>query len=127
MSEFPADPTLRAALKTHFGYDAFRPQQKEIIRHVLDGKDALVIMPTGGGKSLCYQIPAMVSEGMVLVISPLIALMTDQVQALRANGIAAATINSSVATGEINKTYQAVEAGEIRLLYVSPEKSSHSR
>jgi ATP-dependent DNA helicase RecQ len=122
MSNPTTATALHEALKVHFGYDTFRPQQEEIITHVLDGKDALIIMPTGGGKSLCYQIPAMVSEGMVLVISPLIALMTDQVQALRANGISAAAINSSISSGETNAVYRSIEAGQLRLLYVSPEK-----
>ncbi len=122
MSVLTTTATLHDALKTHFGYDAFRPPQEEIINHVLGGNDALVIMPTGGGKSLCYQIPALVSNDMVLVISPLIALMTDQVQALRANGINAAAINSGQSADEINKTHRAIAADQIRLLYVSPEK-----
>lgn len=122
MSVLTTTKTLHDALKSNFGYDLFRAQQEEIIQHVLNKQDALVIMPTGGGKSLCYQIPAMVSDGMVLVISPLIALMTDQVQALRANGIGATAINSSMSATEINLAHGDVEAGKIRLLYVSPEK-----
>lgn len=115
-------PALYNALKSHFGYDTFRPPQEEIITHVLNGLDALVIMPTGGGKSLCFQIPALVSEGLVLVISPLIALMTDQVQALRANGISAVAINSSMTSAETNSVQKEIAAGNVRLLYVSPEK-----
>lgn len=118
---------MHDALKKHFGYDAFRPQQIEIISHVMAGRDALVIMPTGGGKSLCYQLPAITSEGMTVVVSPLIALMRDQVLALRANGIAAAAINSSVPPRELAATREAIEDGKLKLLYVSPEKVTTPR
>ena len=90
------DTRLIPLLKTHFGFDRFLPLQEEIVRHVLTGRDAVVLMPTGGGKSLCYQLPALVFDGITLVVSPLIALMKDQVDSLTANGIAAVVINSSV-------------------------------
>ena len=109
-------------LKKHFGYSSFRPQQAEIITHVLEGNDTIVLMPTGGGKSLCYQIPALVLDGLTLVVSPLIALMKDQVQGLNANGIPAAYLNSSLTTAQEKEIEQDLEAGKIRLLYVSPEK-----
>ncbi len=109
-------------LERHFGYKTFRPQQQEIIEHVLAGKDAVVLMPTGGGKSLCYQIPALALDGLTVVISPLIALMKDQVQALQANGIAAAFINSSLNFDEEREIDERLENGEIKLLYLSPER-----
>jgi ATP-dependent DNA helicase RecQ len=110
------------ALKKYFGYDTFRPMQREIIQTVLDGKDSLVIMPTGGGKSVCYQIPAILLEGTFIVVSPLIALMKDQVESLRANGIEAAFINSTLEAHEESVQLQKLEKGELQLLYLSPEK-----
>ena len=111
-----------ALLKTHFGYDHFRPLQEEIITEVLAGRDALVLMPTGGGKSLCYQLPAMMLPGLTLVISPLIALMKDQVDGLQANGVAAEAINSALSPSEISAVQKRALTGEIKLLYVSPER-----
>jgi ATP-dependent DNA helicase RecQ len=109
-------------LKHYFGYDQFRPQQEQIIEQVLSGADALVLMPTGGGKSLCFQIPALLLTGTAIVISPLISLMKDQVDALRSNGITAAFLNSSQSFEEQQHILDACHKGEIRLLYISPEK-----
>ncbi|HEY0978965.1 MAG TPA: DNA helicase RecQ [Flavobacteriales bacterium] len=109
-------------LERHFGYKSFRPKQQEVIDHVLSGGDAVVLMPTGGGKSLCYQIPALALDGLAVVISPLIALMKDQVQALQSNGIAAAFLNSSIAFNEERLIHQRLRKGEVKLLYLAPER-----
>ncbi len=109
-------------LQKHFGYSTFRPQQKEIIQHVIDGNDAVVLMPTGGGKSMCYQLPALMRKGLTVVISPLIALMKDQVEALQSNGIKAAYLNSSMDGQEENLVRNELNNGIIKLLYVSPER-----
>jgi len=116
-------PDIHQLLKTYFGYEQFRPQQQNIIEHTLDGKDSLIIMPTGGGKSLCYQLPALAMDGITLVISPLIALMQDQVDALRANGITAATLNSSNSPEEIQLIKEQMRSGTLKLLYTSPERA----
>ncbi|MGM0561863.1 MAG: DNA helicase RecQ [Pseudomonadota bacterium] len=108
-------------LKTVYGYDAFRGRQAEVIDHVIAGNDAFVLMPTGGGKSLCYQIPALCREGLGLVVSPLIALMEDQVAALRAAGVRAAALNSSLAGAARGQLWDDVRAGALDLLYVAPE------
>ena len=110
------------ALHRHFGYKSFRPLQQEVIEHVVQGDDALVLMPTGGGKSLCYQIPALAFQGLTVVVSPLIALMKDQVQALQGNGIPAAFLNSSLEFQEEQLIRQQLRMGELKLLYVSPER-----
>ena len=115
-------PDIHDLLKTRFGYDEFRPLQAEIIQTVLAGRDALVLMPTGGGKSLCYQLPALCLEGLTLVVSPLIALMKDQVDALRANGVDAAFINSTVPRPEARRIYLEATAGRLKVLYVAPER-----
>ena len=109
-------------LKKYFGYDTFRAQQEEIIQQVVAGRDVLVLMPTGGGKSVCYQIPALMLDGICIVVSPLISLMKDQVDALRANGIAAAFLNSSQSQEEQQSILESCYKKEIGLLYVSPEK-----
>ena len=115
------------ALQKHFGFDRFRPGQEEIVRTILSGRDALVVMPTGGGKSLCYQLPALLLEGPTLVVSPLIALMKDQVDALRAKGIDADTINSSLSPAEQNERIAALAEGRLKLLYVAPERFGQRR
>ena len=112
----------REILKDSFGYHTFRDQQEEIIQTVLSSQDTLVLMPTGGGKSICFQIPAMLNEGLTIVISPLISLMKDQVEALRANGIYAAFYNSSLSEIEEREIESDVLSGGIKLLYLSPEK-----
>lgn len=113
-------------LKKHFGYDEFRPLQKEIIERVLAKEDCLVLMPTGGGKSLCFQLPTLLQSGLTVVISPLISLMKDQVDALTQNGVSAAYINSSLTREEINEIVAKVNNGSIKLLYVAPERLSLS-
>ena len=117
----PQNPDIHQLLKTHFGYDSFRPNQLEIIQHVLSGKDTLAIMPTGGGKSLCYQLPALAQQGVAIVISPLIALMKDQVDALKGNGVSAAFYNSSQDQQTQQNILESLMAGTLKLLYVAPE------
>ncbi|MFA5853865.1 MAG: ATP-dependent DNA helicase RecQ [Patescibacteria group bacterium] len=111
-------------LKRHFGYDRFRPLQEEIIRHVMEGKDCVALMPTGGGKSLCFQMPALLAGGLTIVVSPLIALMKDQVDQLTTNGIPAAYLNSSISASEIANVMKNAQAGKLRLLYIAPERLS---
>lgn len=114
-------------LKKVFGYDSFRPGQEEIISNVLSGRDTLAVLPTGGGKSLCYQIPALIFDGITLVVSPLISLMQDQVGALRENGVNAAFLNSTLSIEEYNDTVHAIQGGETKLLYLSPEALATER
>ncbi len=113
---------LKKTLKSYYGYDDFRPLQEEIIRHTLDGGDSLVLMPTGGGKSLCFQMAALLMDGMTVVVSPLISLMKDQVRALQANGISAEAVNSSYEESYnldiLNKCFE----GKVKILYISPER-----
>jgi len=114
--------SVKLLLKTIFGYDTFRPNQEDIIAAIMDGKDVFASMPTGGGKSLCYQIPGMLIDGLTIVISPLIALMKDQVDEAVVRGIPAAFLNSSLAGEEISKIYSQLNQGKIKLLYLSPER-----
>lgn len=111
-----------SVLRQYFGYSSFRENQEEIIRHVIGGNDALVLMPTGGGKSICYQIPALAMSGIAIVVSPLISLMKDQVEALRSNGIEAEALNSVNDPTADTVIRRKCMAGQIRLLYISPEK-----
>ena len=113
---------LPGTLKKYFGYDEFRPLQEEIIRDALDGRDVFALMPTGGGKSLCFQLPALLREGLTIIVSPLIALMKDQVDALRASGIAATFLNSSLDRREAAERFRGLNRGEYRMLYVAPER-----
>ncbi|HER35547.1 MAG TPA: RecQ family ATP-dependent DNA helicase, partial [Halothiobacillaceae bacterium] len=112
----------REILNSVFGYEDFRPPQGEVIETVTSGRDALVLMPTGGGKSLCYQVPALSSPGTAIVVSPLIALMQDQVAALRQLGVAAAFLNSSLSAEESREVIRQLHAGELDLLYLAPER-----
>lgn len=109
-------------LKQYFGYDEFRLHQKQAVHNMLHGRDTFVLMPTGGGKSLCYQVPALALAGTAVVVSPLIALMKDQVDALRANGVAAAYLNSTVSPAEQQNIFRALQTGHLKLLYVAPER-----
>lgn len=113
---------MRRTLSKYFGYDTFRPLQEDIIKDVLSGKDVFVLMPTGGGKSLCYQIPALLMNGVTIVVSPLISLMKDQVDTLRANGVEAAYLNSTLSYKESNQIKQELEKNLIKLLYIAPER-----
>src|SRR4051812_35982411 len=113
---------LQAALKKHFGYDAFRPLQEEIVRDALDGRDVFALMPTGGGKSLCFQLPALLRPGLTIVVSPLISLMKDQVDALHASGVAATFLNSALDGTQARTRLRGLYNGEFRLLYVAPER-----
>jgi ATP-dependent DNA helicase RecQ len=113
---------IRRTLQHHFGYKDFRLNQEEIIKTVLSRKDAVVLMPTGGGKSICYQLPALIQEGVTIVVSPLIALMKDQVDALRLNGVAAAFLNSTLTSGEQQQVMDQLKKNELKLLYLAPER-----
>src|SRR5919201_1897278 len=121
----PTRPTIedaRTALRVHFGYAEFRPGQERAVESVLAGRDTLVVLPTGGGKSLCYQVPALLLPGLTVVVSPLISLMKDQVDALVARDLPAAFINSTLSASEVADRLARAQRGEIKLLYVAPER-----
>jgi ATP-dependent DNA helicase RecQ len=122
-----SDGEIKKALKRYFGFSRFRPNQEEVVKALLGGKDAFVSMPTGGGKSLCYQLTGLLLEGLTVVISPLIALMQDQVSAARELGLAATFLNSSLTEEDIRDVYHRLHRGEIKLLYISPERFSIPR
>src|SRR6187431_2723100 len=113
---------IHAALQSTFGYPGFRPLQEEIVSNIIDGGDAFVLMPTGGGKSLCFQLPALLLPGLTVVVSPLIALMKDQVDALRASGVAATFLNSSQDEKESRARLRGLHNGEYKMLYAAPER-----
>src|SRR5690242_231811 len=112
----------RAALREHFGYPAFRPGQEAAVESVLAGRDTLVVLPTGGGKSLCYQVPALMLPKLTVVISPLISLMKDQVDALTARGLPATFVNSTLSSSQISDRLARAIRGDVKLLYVAPER-----
>src|SRR5438874_9534476 len=114
---------LLPLLKQSFGFDSFRPLQEEIIRDALAGRDVFALLPTGGGKSLCFQLPALAREGLTVVVSPLISLMKDQVDALQASGIAATFLNSTLKANETAERMLGLRDGRFRLLYVAPERA----
>src|SRR5665213_4101102 len=118
----PDENSCHRLLKRYFGFASFRPQQQEIIRAALDGRDVFALLPTGGGKSLCFQLPALMRPGLTVVISQLIALMKDQVDALQAGGIAATFLNSSLGAPESRQRLRGLHQGEYRLLYAAPER-----
>src|SRR4051812_26119388 len=125
-----AKPTIqdaRRVLKTAFGYDKFRPGQEAAVSAILSGRDTVVVLPTGGGKSLCFQVPALLMPGITVVVSPLISLMKDQVDALTAKSLPAAFINSTLTSGQVSDRLARAESGEIKLLYVAPERFDYGR
>ena len=118
----PVPLSLEQALKHFFGYDSFRPGQREIVEAALQKRDMMIVMPTGGGKSLCFQLPALLKPGLTVVVSPLIALMQDQVEALQDNGIGATFLNSTLSSQETRSRETDILEGKIKLLYVAPER-----
>ncbi len=123
----PESRRVLHALREHFGFDVLREGQEPVIRALLDGRSALAVFPTGGGKSLCYQLPALLLDGLTLVISPLIALMKDQVDRLVANGIAAARLDSTLDAAEVVEIHRRLDAGELKMLYVAPERLANEK
>src|SRR2546423_8514219 len=118
---------IEALLQQHFGFREFRPGQREVLEALWENGRALAVFPTGGGKSLCYQLPALAYEGVTLVVSPLIALMKDQIDFLRSRGIAAARLDSSLSAEEVEEVTGQVSAGTLKLLYVAPERFNNER
>ena len=118
---------LTDALRGHFGFEQFLPGQREVIEHLLAGRSAVAVFPTGAGKSLCFQLPALLFEGVTLVVSPLIALMKDQIDALTARGIAAARLDSTLSLDQYRDVMRRVRNGRLRLLYVAPERFQNER
>src|SRR3954463_13706074 len=116
----PAD--LQRRLREHFGFRRFRPRQERAVQAAIEGRDTVVIMPTGSGKSICFQLPALALEGTTIVVSPLIALMKDQTDALAERGIEVATVNSTLSTREERETIEAIEAGRKEFVYTTPER-----
>ncbi len=121
------EPQLLDALRRYWGYDSFRPLQAEAMQSAMTNHDSVVVLPTGGGKSLCFQAPAVCRSGLTLVVSPLISLMKDQVDALRACGVPAATVNSTLSYGERREVAEQIQRGELKLLYAAPERLLASR
>ena len=117
----------RKLLTETFGFDQFLPGQAEVIAHLLEGRSALAIFPTGGGKSLCYQLPALTFDDVTVVISPLIALMKDQIDVLKSRGVAAERLDSTLSADDARAVMSAIRFGELRLLYVAPERFSNER
>src|SRR5579872_4449272 len=122
LSTAPVDDPVLGTLRATFGYSSFRPLQEEIVRAIMADRDVFVLMPTGGGKSLCYQLPALLSPGLTVVISPLIALMKDQVDAMATAGVPATFLNSSLGYDELRARANRLAAGAYKLLYVAPER-----
>src|SRR5213082_1932234 len=118
---------LAQALRQHFGYDAFRKGQEEVVRSVLSGRPTIAILPTGGGKSLCYQLPALLLEGVTIVVSPLIALMKDQIDDLQRRGVEAARLDSSLGAAEQRQIGDRLRSGALKLLYLAPERFNNER
>jgi len=118
----PSLEDARAALRQHFGYPDFRPGQSQAVESVLQGQDTLVVLPTGGGKSICYQVPALMLPNLTVVISPLISLMKDQVDSLARRGLPATFVNSSLTATQVADRLARVQRGEYKLLYVAPER-----
>ncbi|MCP5111537.1 MAG: DEAD/DEAH box helicase, partial [bacterium] len=119
--------SLRQDLETHFGFDTFLPGQEEVLEHLMAGRSAAAVFPTGGGKSLCYQLPALLLPGLTLVVSPLIALMKDQIDQLTRRGIAAARLDSTLDADEYRGIMGRIRAGGLKLLYVAPERFANER